>query len=109
MRDGADSGRGGAIADPTQQATCHAAGTILAGPVTTPFLHANICSTLRCGPVRPSAGRLVAQPSTLNDTGAREPEHTFHQPVPIVARIVWEHDCEEQIETVALGWSGQKA
>jgi hypothetical protein len=35
------------------------------------------------------------------------PEHTFHQPVPIVARIVWEDDGEEYIETVAAGWSGQ--
>jgi hypothetical protein len=43
----------------------------------------------------------------LNDTGAREPEHTFHQPVPIVARIVWADDGEEFIETVAAGWTGQ--
>jgi hypothetical protein len=43
----------------------------------------------------------------LNDTGAREPEHTFHQPVPITARIVWADDGEEHIETVAAGWSGQ--
>jgi hypothetical protein len=31
----------------------------------------------------------------LNDTGARQPEHTFHQPVPIVAHIVWADDGEE--------------
>jgi hypothetical protein len=43
----------------------------------------------------------------LNDTGARVPEHTFHQPVPIIARIVWELDGEEHIETEAAGWSGQ--
>jgi hypothetical protein len=43
----------------------------------------------------------------LNGTSARVPEHTFGQPVPIVARIVWEHDGEENIETVALGWTGQ--
>jgi hypothetical protein len=43
----------------------------------------------------------------LNDTGARVPEHTFHQPVPIVARIVWEDDGEEYIHTVAAGWTGQ--
>jgi hypothetical protein len=43
----------------------------------------------------------------LNSTGAREPEHTFHQPVPITARIVWEQDGEEFVETVAAGWSGQ--
>jgi hypothetical protein len=35
------------------------------------------------------------------------PEHTFHQPVPVVARIVWERDGEEHIETEAAGWSGQ--
>jgi hypothetical protein len=43
----------------------------------------------------------------LNDTGARVPEHTFSQPVPITARIVWEQDGEEFIETVAAGWTGQ--
>ena len=43
----------------------------------------------------------------LNDTGARQPEHTFHQPVTIVARIVWADDGEEHIDTVAAGWSGQ--
>jgi hypothetical protein len=43
----------------------------------------------------------------LNDTGARKPEHTFHQPVPITARIVWADDGEEYIETEAIGWSGQ--
>jgi hypothetical protein len=29
--------------------------------------------------------------------------------VPVVVRIVWEHDGEEHIETVALGWTGQHA
>jgi hypothetical protein len=43
----------------------------------------------------------------LNDTGARVPEHTLHRPVPITARIVWELDGEEYIDTVAAGWSGQ--
>jgi hypothetical protein len=43
----------------------------------------------------------------LNNTGARVPEHKFNQPVPIVARIVWEQDGEEHIETVALGWTGR--
>jgi hypothetical protein len=32
-------------------------------------------------------------------------EHIFRQPAPIVARIVWEHDGEEHVDTVALGWS----
>jgi hypothetical protein len=43
----------------------------------------------------------------LNSTGARVPEHTFHQPVPVVARIVWADDGEEFIETVAAGWTGR--
>jgi hypothetical protein len=43
----------------------------------------------------------------LNNTGARVPEHKFNQPVPITARIVWELDGEEHIETVALGWTGR--
>jgi hypothetical protein len=49
-----------------------------------------------------SAGQRI-----LNSTGARVPEHTFSQPVPITARIVWADDGEEFIETVAAGWSGR--
>ena len=37
------------------------------------------------------------------------PEHTFRTPVPVVVRIVWEHDGEERIETEALGWSNADA
>lgn len=43
----------------------------------------------------------------LNDTGAREPEHTLDPPVPVTARIVWEDDGEEYIDTEAAGWGGQ--
>jgi hypothetical protein len=43
----------------------------------------------------------------LNSRDARMPEHTFKTPVPVVARIVWERDGEEQLETEALGWSDQ--
>ena len=43
----------------------------------------------------------------LNDTGAKMPAHTFHQPVPITARIVWADDGEEHVDTVALGWTGR--
>jgi hypothetical protein len=32
---------------------------------------------------------------------------SFTRPVPIVARVVWAHDGEEYIDTVAAGWSGQ--
>ena len=39
----------------------------------------------------------------LNDTGARMPEHTLDPPVPVTARIVWEDDGEEYIETEAGG------
>jgi hypothetical protein len=35
------------------------------------------------------------------------PEHKLDPPVPVVARIVWEDDGEEFIETIAAGWSGQ--
>jgi hypothetical protein len=35
------------------------------------------------------------------------PSTTFHQPVPITARILWADDGEEYIDTVALGWTGQ--
>jgi hypothetical protein len=41
----------------------------------------------------------------LNDTGSREPEHRLDPPVPVVARIVWEDDGEEYIETEAAGCS----
>ena len=47
-------------------------------------------------------GRAGRQ-AILNSTGARMPEHTFKTPVPVVVRIVWEHDGEEHIETIALG------
>jgi hypothetical protein len=43
----------------------------------------------------------------LNAAGAGEPEHRLDPPVPIVARIVWENDGEEYIDTQAAGWSGQ--
>jgi hypothetical protein len=43
----------------------------------------------------------------LNDTGARVPEHRLDRPVPVVVRVVWEHDGEEHVETEALGWTGQ--
>jgi hypothetical protein len=57
-------------------------------------------------PVQQQVGWSPGQ-KILNDTGACKPEHTFHQPVSIVARIVWADDGEEFIETVAAGWSGQ--
>jgi hypothetical protein len=56
--------------------------------------------------VRQQVGWSPGQ-AILNDTGAREPEHTFYQPVPITARIAWADDGEEQVETVALGWAGR--
>jgi hypothetical protein len=50
----------------------------------------------------PTDQRLVAR-----SAHPQRPEHTFNQPVPITARIVWELDGEEHIETEAAGWSGQ--
>jgi hypothetical protein len=52
------------------------------------------------------AGRAAA-PTDQRLVAGPEDEHTFNQPVPITARIVWELDGEEYIETVAAGWSGQ--
>jgi hypothetical protein len=43
----------------------------------------------------------------LNDTGARQPEHTFHQPVPIVAHIVWADTARKplcRVLVVAVVW-----
>jgi len=31
----------------------------------------------------------------------------FTQPVPIIARLVWDHGGEEWVDTVALGWTGR--
>ena len=59
--------------------------------------------------VKPPPPWEAGRQAILNSTGARVPEHTFGQPVPVVVRIVWEHDGEEHIETVALGWTGQHA
>jgi hypothetical protein len=44
----------------------------------------------------------------VNDTGAKEPRHRLEPPVPITARILWDRDGEEWIETVALGWTGRE-
>jgi hypothetical protein len=35
------------------------------------------------------------------------PEHVLDPPVPVTARIVWEDDGEEHIETEAAGWTGR--
>jgi hypothetical protein len=51
--------------------------------------------------------RILNDRPAPDDTGGRQTEHTFHQPAPIVARIVWADDGEEFIETLAAGWSGQ--
>jgi hypothetical protein len=44
--------------------------------------------------------------STLNDAGARVPDHRLFPPVPVVARVDWADDGVEHVDTVALGWSG---
>jgi hypothetical protein len=56
-------------------------------------------------PVAPAPPWEAGRQAILNETGARVPEHTFNQPVPIVARIVWANDGEEHVETEALGWT----
>jgi hypothetical protein len=47
-----------------------------------------------------------AQPIS-NRLAARVPQHTLSPPMPIVARVVWEVDGEEHVDTVVLGWTGQ--
>jgi hypothetical protein len=51
-------------------------------------------------------GRPTGHPQRPRGPGAAA---HIRQPVPVVVRIVWEHDGEEHIETVALGWTGQRA
>jgi hypothetical protein len=36
------------------------------------------------------------------------PQHTFRQPVPVVARIECADDGEERLETEALGWTDRR-
>ena len=57
---------------------------------------------------RPRRGRRGARASSA-PSGPRCREHTFGKPVPVVVRIVWEHDGEEHIETEAFGWSNGDA
>ena len=59
--------------------------------------------------VKPPPPWEAGRQDILNALEAQVPRHTFRQPVPVVVRIVWEHDGEEHIETVALGWTGQHA
>ena len=53
--------------------------------------------------VEPPPPWEVGRQGILNSREARMPEHTFKTPVPITARIVWEHDGEEHIATEAVG------
>ena len=56
----------------------------------------------------PTDQRLLARGSGSSTTPAPGCPHIGSDPpVPIVARIVWEDDGEEYIETDAAGWSGQ--
>jgi hypothetical protein len=54
--------------------------------------------------VEPPPPWEVGRQDILNTLEAQMPQHTFKTPVPVVARIEWEHDGEEHIETVA--WAG---
>jgi hypothetical protein len=54
----------------------------------------------RWQPDQPSSWQEI-----VNDRGARVPEHTFTQPVPVTVRVAWAVDGPEYIDTVALGWS----
>jgi hypothetical protein len=44
----------------------------------------------------------------VNTTPAKMPQHRLEPPVPITARILWDRDGEEWIETEALGWTGNE-
>ena len=68
-----------------------------------------MCSTLEVDYVKSPPPWEAGRQGILNSTGAQVPQHTFGQPVPVVVRIVWEHDGEEHIETEALGWSNGDA
>ena len=59
--------------------------------------------------VEPPPPLEVGRQGILNALEAQKPQHTFRQPVPVVVRIVWEHNGEEHIETMALGWTSQHA
>jgi hypothetical protein len=74
---------------------------------TTPFHHTNICSTMPHGGLAQHHGWSPGQ-VIVNSTGAKEPRRRLEPPVPIRARIPWDRDGEEWIETVALGWTGQE-
>jgi hypothetical protein len=68
----------------------------------------DICSTLdEVEYVEPPPPWEEGRQGILNALEAQMPEHTFKTPVPVVARIVWEYDGVEHIETEALGWTGQ--
>jgi hypothetical protein len=57
--------------------------------------------------VKPPPPWEAGRQGILNALEAQVPQHTFGQPVPVVVRIVWEPDGEDQFETVALGWTGR--
>jgi hypothetical protein len=71
------------------------------------FVGGHVTWTTRCSQL---VRRLPDLPRSAPSSDSAAPrtvrghaEHTFHQPVPIVARIVWADDGEEHLETVALG------
>lgn len=58
-------------------------------------------------PNKPPHPAVIHRQAVLNNAGYLSPEHECYPPIPITARIVWERDGEEHIDTVALGWSGR--
>ncbi|MBD0292955.1 MAG: hypothetical protein ICV70_05215 [Jiangellaceae bacterium] len=55
-----------------------------------------------------SSDGVVAGQVIVNATGAKVPKHRLHPPVPVRARIMWDRDGEEWIDTAALGWTGRE-
>jgi hypothetical protein len=72
-------------------------------PTMAPPSRGHLFDTGRVEYVAPPPPWPAGRQAIINSTGARVPERTFRRPVPIVARIVWEQDGEEQLETEALG------
>ncbi|MBD0292194.1 MAG: hypothetical protein ICV70_01295 [Jiangellaceae bacterium] len=41
----------------------------------------------------------------VNSTGAKVPRHPLTRLIPILARILWDRDGGERMDTVVLGWT----
>ncbi len=67
------------------------------------FCHAPILAVVRDTTHEPTRRWQAVE----NALPARQPEHRCDPPVPVTARVQWERDGAEPVDTVALGWSGR--